>query len=195
MLAVANERGKVPDDPNKRDPLDFVLWQAAKPGEPTWDSPWGPGRPGWHIECTAMAMKVLGPTVDIHGGGADLIFPHHECEIAQSENATGVSPFARYWMHVGMVEYQGEKMSKSLGNLVIASQVLREATRRMDFASTSSIITIVRSGSTWTTRSRNGRPGAGHARGDRDAVLRNWWRSARFDRHVDLFLAAMDERP
>jgi L-cysteine:1D-myo-inositol 2-amino-2-deoxy-alpha-D-glucopyranoside ligase len=124
MLPVANERGNVPDDPNKRDPLDFVLWQAAKPGEPTWESPWGPGRPGWHIECSAMAMKVLGPTVDIHGGGADLMFPHHECEIAQSENATKVRPFTRYWMHAGMVEYQGEKMSKSLGNLVIASNVL-----------------------------------------------------------------------
>ena len=124
MLAVANERGNVPDGPNKRDPLDFVLWQAAKPGEPSWQSPWGLGRPGWHVECSAMAMKVLGPTVDIHGGGADLIFPHHECEIAQSENATGVRPFSRYWMHVGMVEYQGEKMSKSLGNLVIASNVL-----------------------------------------------------------------------
>jgi L-cysteine:1D-myo-inositol 2-amino-2-deoxy-alpha-D-glucopyranoside ligase len=124
MLEVANERGNVPDDPNKRDPIDFVLWQAAKPGEPTWDSPWGAGRPGWHIECSAMAMKALGPTVDIHGGGADLIFPHHECEIAQSENATNVTPFSRFWMHVGMVEYQGEKMSKSLGNLVIASQVL-----------------------------------------------------------------------
>jgi L-cysteine:1D-myo-inositol 2-amino-2-deoxy-alpha-D-glucopyranoside ligase len=125
MLAVANERGNIPDDPNKRDPLDFVLWQAAKPGEPTWDSKWGPGRPGWHIECSAMSMSVLGDTIDIHGGGADLIFPHHECEIAQSENATGVRPFTRYWMHVGMVGYQSEKMSKSLGNLVIASQVLK----------------------------------------------------------------------
>jgi L-cysteine:1D-myo-inositol 2-amino-2-deoxy-alpha-D-glucopyranoside ligase len=128
MLAVANERGNNPDDPNKRDPLDFVLWQAAKPGEPTWNSPWGPGRPGWHIECSAMSMSVLGDTVDIHGGGADLIFPHHECEIAQSENATGVKPFTRYWMHVAMVEYQGEKMSKSLGNLVIASNVLQDFT-------------------------------------------------------------------
>ncbi len=126
MLAVANERGNNPDDPNKQDPIDFVLWQAAKPGEPTWDSPWGPGRPGWHIECSAMSMSVLGNTVDIHGGGADLIFPHHECEIAQSENATGVRPFTRYWMHVAMVEYQGEKMSKSLGNLVIASNVLAD---------------------------------------------------------------------
>ena len=124
MLAVANERGNNPDDPNKQDPLDFVLWQAAAPDEPTWDSPWGKGRPGWHIECSAMSMKALGPTVDIHGGGADLIFPHHECEIAQSESASGNSPFTRYWMHVAMVEYQGEKMSKSLGNLVIASNVL-----------------------------------------------------------------------
>ena len=124
MLSVANERGNDPNDPNKRDPLDFVLWQAAKPGEPTWDSPWGEGRPGWHIECSAMSMSVLGKTIDIHGGGADLIFPHHECEIAQSENATGVKPFSRYWMHVAMVEYLGDKMSKSLGNLVIASNVL-----------------------------------------------------------------------
>jgi L-cysteine:1D-myo-inositol 2-amino-2-deoxy-alpha-D-glucopyranoside ligase len=126
MLAVANERGNVPDDPNKRDPLDFILWQAAKPGEPTWDSPWGAGRPGWHIECSAMSIQQLGETVDIHGGGADLIFPHHECEIAQSENATGVKPFARLWMHAAMVEYLGEKMSKSLGNLVIAGKVLED---------------------------------------------------------------------
>lgn len=126
MLAVANERGNDPGDPQKRDPLDFVLWQAAKPGEPTWDSPWGPGRPGWHIECSAMSISVLGNTIDIHGGGADLMFPHHECEIVQSENATGVKPFVRYWMHVAMVEYQGEKMSKSLGNLVIASDVLQK---------------------------------------------------------------------
>lgn len=124
MLPIANERGNNPDDPNKRDPLDFLLWQAAAPGEPTWDSPWGPGRPGWHIECSAMATKYLGNTVDIHGGGGDLIFPHHECEIAQTENATGAKPFARYWVHVGMVRYQGEKMSKSLGNLVLARDIL-----------------------------------------------------------------------
>jgi L-cysteine:1D-myo-inositol 2-amino-2-deoxy-alpha-D-glucopyranoside ligase len=124
MLEVANERGNVPDDPHKQHPLDFVLWQAAKAGEPTWDSPWGPGRPGWHIECSAMSMGILGTTLDIHGGGSDLIFPHHECEIAQSENATGVKPFVRVWMHVAMVEYLGEKMSKSLGNLVIADKVL-----------------------------------------------------------------------
>ncbi len=126
MLPIANERGNVPDDPNKRAPIDFIMWQAASPGEPTWESPWGPGRPGWHIECSAMAMKYLGPTVDIHGGGFDLVFPHHECEIAQSENATGTVPFARTWMHVAMVDYQGEKMSKSLGNLVLASEVLKQ---------------------------------------------------------------------
>lgn len=124
MLRIANERGNNPDDPAKRDPLDFVLWQAAAPGEPTWDSPWGPGRPGWHIECSAMAAKYLGQPVDIHGGGADLIFPHHECEIAQTENASGQKPFVRYWMHAGMVRYQGEKMSKSLGNLVLARDIL-----------------------------------------------------------------------
>jgi L-cysteine:1D-myo-inositol 2-amino-2-deoxy-alpha-D-glucopyranoside ligase len=125
MLPIANERGNKPDDPNKRDPLDFILWQAASPGEPTWDSPWGPGRPGWHIECTAMATRYLGNTIDIHGGGHDLIFPHHECEIAQSENATGVKPFSRFWAHVAMVNYEGEKMSKSLGNLVLASNLLK----------------------------------------------------------------------
>jgi L-cysteine:1D-myo-inositol 2-amino-2-deoxy-alpha-D-glucopyranoside ligase len=126
MLPIANERGNVPDDPNKRDPIDFIMWQAGAPGEPTWDSPWGPGRPGWHIECSAMSMKYLGPTVDIHGGGYDLIFPHHECEIAQSEHATGIVPFVRTWMHVAMVDYQGEKMSKSLGNLILASDLLRD---------------------------------------------------------------------
>ena len=126
MLPIANERGNTPNDPNKKDPLDFIMWQAASPGQPTRDSPWGPGRPGWHIECSAMATTYLGNTIDIHGGGADLIFPHHECEIAQSENATGIEPFARTWMHVGMVEYQGEKMSKSLGNLVLARDLLGE---------------------------------------------------------------------
>ncbi len=125
MLPIANERGNFPDDPNKRAAIDFIMWQAASPGEPTWPSPWGPGRPGWHIECSAMAMKYLGSTVDIHGGGFDLVFPHHECEIAQSENATGIVPFARTWMHVAMVDYQGDKMSKSLGNLVLASEVLK----------------------------------------------------------------------
>ena len=126
MLPVANERGNIPDDPNKQDPLDFVLWQAAKPGEPTWDSPWGPGRPGWHIECSAMSLHYLGETIDIHGGGGDLVFPHHECEIAQSEQYTGVRPFVRFWMHIAMVRYEGEKMSKSLGNLIMARDLLQD---------------------------------------------------------------------
>jgi L-cysteine:1D-myo-inositol 2-amino-2-deoxy-alpha-D-glucopyranoside ligase len=125
MLPIANERGNNPSDPNKRDPLDFVLWQAAAPDEPTWDSPYGPGRPGWHIECSAMATRYLGPTIDIHGGGEDLVFPHHECEVAQSELATGKRPFSRFWCHVAMVDYQGEKMSKSLGNLVLIRDVLQ----------------------------------------------------------------------
>jgi len=128
LLDIANERGNFPDDPNKEHPLDFPLWQAAKPGEPTWPSPWGPGRPGWHIECSAMSMRYLSRQVDIHGGGADLVFPHHASEIAQSEPYTGVAPFVRYWMHVGMVRYDGEKMSKSLGNLVLVRNVLREYT-------------------------------------------------------------------
>jgi L-cysteine:1D-myo-inositol 2-amino-2-deoxy-alpha-D-glucopyranoside ligase len=117
LLRVADERGNTPDDPRKDDPLDFVLWQGQQPGEPAWPSPWGPGRPGWHIECSAMATRYLGPRIDIHGGGADLIFPHHTCEIAQCENATGERPFVAIWMHHAMVEQDGEKMSKSLGNL------------------------------------------------------------------------------
>jgi cysteinyl-tRNA synthetase len=126
MLAVANERGNYPDDPRKKDPLDFVLWQAQAPGEPAWPSPWGPGRPGWHIECSAMSMRYLGPQLDIHGGGADLAFPHHTCEIAQSEHFTGKAPFSRFWMHTGMVHQDGEKMSKSLGNLTLVSDLLKD---------------------------------------------------------------------
>lgn len=125
MLAVANERGNRPDDPNKRHPLDFVLWQAQAPGEPAWDSPWGPGRPGWHIECTTMSTSLLGDTIDIHGGGGDLLFPHHESEIAQAECATGTKPFVRFWMHAAMVHHDGEKMSKSLGNLVMIRDLIK----------------------------------------------------------------------
>jgi cysteinyl-tRNA synthetase len=102
----------------KKSPLDFALWKGVKPGEPCWESPWGPGRPGWHIECSAMAHRYLGETFDIHGGGSDLIFPHHENEIAQSEGAFGDAHFARHWLHSGMVNFGGEKMSKSLGNVV-----------------------------------------------------------------------------
>jgi cysteinyl-tRNA synthetase len=110
---------------SKEDPNDFALWKAQKPGEPAWPSPWGPGRPGWHIECSAMALKHLGAQIDIHGGGNDLIFPHHENEIAQTESYTGQS-FARYWMHNGMLQLSGEKMSKSLGNLITVDQFLAE---------------------------------------------------------------------
>ena len=117
MISFANERGANTEDERLRNPLDFILWQKSEEGEPSWDSPFGPGRPGWHIECSAMAMSELGPTIDLHGGGDDLIFPHHECETAQSVAANN-SPFARHWMHIGMVAYEGEKMSKSLGNLV-----------------------------------------------------------------------------
>jgi L-cysteine:1D-myo-inositol 2-amino-2-deoxy-alpha-D-glucopyranoside ligase len=124
MLPIANERGNDPDDPNKRDPLDFVLWQAQAPGEPAWDSPWGPGRPGWHIECSTMSTYYLGDTIDVHGGGTDLIFPHHESEIAQAEVATGRQPFVRFWLHTAMVHHEGEKMSKSLGNLVMVRDLL-----------------------------------------------------------------------
>jgi L-cysteine:1D-myo-inositol 2-amino-2-deoxy-alpha-D-glucopyranoside ligase len=122
MLALAAERGGNVDDPHKRDPLDFVLWQPSADDEPAWESLWGPGRPGWHIECSALAMRELGTTIDLHGGGADLIFPHHECEAAQSEAATG-ERFVRHWMHQAMVRMDGEKMSKSLGNLVFVSDL------------------------------------------------------------------------
>ncbi|MBM3151211.1 MAG: cysteine--tRNA ligase [Chloroflexi bacterium] len=107
----------------KEHPMDFALWKAAKPGEPAWDSPWGKGRPGWHIECSAMNLAELGEQIDIHGGGNDLVFPHHENEIAQSESYTG-KPFARYWMHNGMLQLGGEKMSKSTGNLVTINEFL-----------------------------------------------------------------------
>ena len=115
---------RVEVNPDKRDPLDFALWKGAKPGEPTWGSPWGPGRPGWHIECSAMASMYLGRGFDIHGGGEDLIFPHHENEIAQSEGATG-EPFARYWLHNAFLELKGEKMAKSVGNVVSPRELLR----------------------------------------------------------------------
>src|SRR5215217_3789192 len=125
MLAFARERGGAVDDPNKRHPLDFVLWHPSASDEPSWETMWGPGRPGWHIECSALALRELGTTIDLHGGGTDLIFPHHECERAQSEAATG-EPFVRHWMHVGMVRKDGEKMSKSLGNLVFVDQLRKE---------------------------------------------------------------------
>jgi cysteinyl-tRNA synthetase len=117
---------RVEIDERKRSPLDFALWKASKPGEPTWDSPWGPGRPGWHIECSAMSTKYLGQPFDIHGGGRDLIFPHHENEIAQSEGAFD-RPLARYWIHNGFLNIDQEKMSKSLGNVFTIDDVLKRS--------------------------------------------------------------------
>ena len=129
MVEYATERGGHPDDPRQRNPLDFILWQPSLDDEPSWPSPWGSGRPGWHIECSAMSKGTLGPTLDLHGGGSDLIFPHHECSRAQSEAANGVT-FVNHWMHAGMVAYQGTKMSKSLGNLVFVSELVKTADPR-----------------------------------------------------------------
>lgn len=112
------------DTEEKESPLDFALWKAAKPGEPSWPSPWGEGRPGWHIECSAMSLKYIGNTIDIHGGGQDLIFPHHENEITQSESFTSKKPFVKYWLHNGLLQLSGDKMSKSLGNLVTIKESL-----------------------------------------------------------------------
>jgi L-cysteine:1D-myo-inositol 2-amino-2-deoxy-alpha-D-glucopyranoside ligase len=122
MIELARERGGQVDDPDKRHPLDFVLWHPSAADEPSWDTMWGSGRPGWHIECSALALRELGTTIDLHGGGADLIFPHHECERAQSEAATG-EPFVKHWMHTALISMNGEKMSKSLGNLVFVDKL------------------------------------------------------------------------
>ena len=116
---------RVEEDVRKEHPGDFALWKSAKPGEPSWESPWGPGRPGWHIECSAMCLHHLGESIDIHGGGNDLVFPHHENEIAQSESSTGKT-FANFWMHNGMLQLAGEKMSKSLGNLITVDEFLED---------------------------------------------------------------------
>lgn len=126
MLLLLKERGGDPNDKLKKDPLDFLLWQKTKEKEPFWESPWGKGRPGWHIECSAMINKYLGEQIDIHGGGHDLIFPHHESEIVQSESYTNKKPFVKYWMHTAMVMMDGEKMSKSLGNLVMVKDLLNK---------------------------------------------------------------------
>jgi L-cysteine:1D-myo-inositol 2-amino-2-deoxy-alpha-D-glucopyranoside ligase len=125
MIKLSKERGADPNDPLKEHPLDFIMWQKSLPDEPYWEAKWSKGRPGWHIECSAMIYKYLYNNIDIHGGGTDLIFPHHESEIAQSEQFTGVKPFVNYWMHTGAVGYEGEKMSKSLGNLIMISDLLK----------------------------------------------------------------------
>ncbi len=125
MLRLAALRGGNIDDHQKRNPLDFVLWQPSAADEPAWETPWGPGRPGWHVECSALALRELGEHVHLHGGGADLIFPHHECERAQSESATN-TPFVDHWMHAALISKDGEKMSKSLGNLVFIDALREE---------------------------------------------------------------------
>ena len=125
MMLISKERGGNPEDPLKKDPLDFLLWQESKTDEPFWESPWGKGRPGWHIECSAMIKNYLGDQIDIHGGGRDLVFPHHESEIAQSESFSNKKPFVKFWMHTAMVLFDGEKMAKSLGNLVMVSDLLK----------------------------------------------------------------------
>jgi L-cysteine:1D-myo-inositol 2-amino-2-deoxy-alpha-D-glucopyranoside ligase len=125
MLELAVEWHDDPSDPAKRDPLDFVLWRRSDPGEPVWESRWGPGRPGWHVECSALALRELGPSIDLHGGGADLLFPHHECSLAQTEAATG-RPFVGHWLHQALVYHGGQKMSKSLGNLEFVHELRRD---------------------------------------------------------------------
>jgi len=122
MRELAREWDEHPDDPAKRNPLDFVLWRPSGDGEPRWESRWGPGRPGWHVECSALAMRELGTTIDIHGGGVDLLYPHHECVRAQCEAVTG-APFVRHWVHHAMVHLDGRKMSKSIGNLVFVHEL------------------------------------------------------------------------
>jgi cysteinyl-tRNA synthetase len=123
-IRLSGEYAGRPDDPAKDDPLDTAIWQASEAGHPAWDSPWGPGRPGWHAECAAMAMSVFGPAVDVHAGGADLRFPHHAYHAAMAEAFTGVRPYARAWLHVGTVTIAGAKMAKSAGNLVLLEELL-----------------------------------------------------------------------
>ena len=174
MVRLARQRGGNPDDPHRRDPLDFVLWQPSLPDEPAWRAPFGVGRPGWHVECSVMSMANLGTTVDLHGGGTDLIFPHHECEIAQSESVTG-EPFCRHWVHSAMVSYEGEKMSKSLGNLVFVSDLLKRADARVPSASRSCATTTAPASSgTTPTSTRATRCSAGCWRppSDRTAPIR-----------------------
>jgi L-cysteine:1D-myo-inositol 2-amino-2-deoxy-alpha-D-glucopyranoside ligase len=131
MRALSAERGGDPDRPGKKDPLDPVLWRGPRPGEPSWESSLGPGRPGWHVECAAIALERLGPSFDVQGGGSDLIFPHHEMSAAHAEVATGEWPFARSYVHAGMVGLDGEKMSKSRGNLVLVSRLRETGTDPM----------------------------------------------------------------
>ena len=163
MLALSAERGGDPDRPGKRNALDPVLWRVQRPGEPWWDSPMGPGRAGWHIECSAIAGNRLGPTIDVQGGGSDLIFPHHECSAAHSEVLNGVAPFARHYAHAGMISLDGEKMSKSRGNLVFVSRLLADGVDPM------AIRTALLSG-----QYRVDRPWSGDLLTDAESRLRQW---------------------
>jgi cysteinyl-tRNA synthetase len=191
---------RVEVDERKEHPMDFALWKASKPGEPAWDSPWGPGRPGWHIECSAMNLHHLGEQIDIHGGGNDLIFPHHENEIAQTESLTG-KPFARYWVHNGMLQLSGEKMSKSLGNLVTIEEFLSQheasALRMMILNSSYSgpltfnnevIAQAERALERLRSALRPALPGAGAAAAELSQTLQSQIEAARQG-----FLAAMDD--
>ncbi len=175
MLELAAIHGGRPDDPNKRDPLDFVLWQPSLEDEPGWESRWGAGRPGWHIECSAIALRDLGVTLDVHGGGRDLAFPHHECEAAQSESVSGAQ-FVKHWMHTGLVGLDGTKMSKSLGNLVFVEELAGHAPTRPRFAWRCSTTTTARTGSGATSCSPW--PSRVSRRGDRpsstDAPVQCW---------------------
>jgi cysteinyl-tRNA synthetase len=158
-LEELQEGARVEKNDLKRNPTDFVLWKGAKPGEPQWDSPWGPGRPGWHIECSAMIRKHLGDSIDIHGGGVDLTFPHHENEIAQCEAATG-KPYVKYWLHNGFLEMGGEKMSKSLGNILKARTPWRPIAPRCSVISSYPPITAAAStmtGKGWIRSGADGR--------------------------------------
>ncbi|WP_326558629.1 cysteine--1-D-myo-inosityl 2-amino-2-deoxy-alpha-D-glucopyranoside ligase [Micromonospora sp. NBC_01796] len=150
MLVLSAERGGDPDRPGKRDPLDPLLWRGAREGEPAWDGgPLGPGRPGWHIECASIALDLLGNTIDVQGGGNDLLFPHHECSAAHAERLTGESPFARHYVHAGMIGLDGEKMSKSKGNLVFVSRLRADRVDPMALR-LGLVVDHYRSDRTWT---------------------------------------------
>lgn len=180
MRQLAAEWGERPDDPAKRNPLDFVLWRPSDDGEPAWEARWGRGRPGWHIECSALALRELGPTIDLHGGGVDLLFPHHESCRAQSEAVTG-QPFVRHWLHQAMVHCDGRKMSKSTGNLVFVGD-LRE---RHDAAAIRLALLLHRYRRPWNWHD--------DLLADAEARLARWRRAGPGDAALDATRAALDD--
>jgi len=197
---------RVEPHPGKRHPLDFALWKAAKEGEPSWPSPWGPGRPGWHIECSVMSTKYLGASFDIHGGGSDLIFPHHENEIAQAEGLEGSGSFARHWLHAGMVQMEAEKMSKSLGNVVLARDVaaryggeparywvLAGSYRSQPVFSEGSLSDAVQSYDRWKTFFDAARHALGDGMPSRDGAAQRPGDDLAAPGYVQRFIAAMDD--